>query len=145
MTLSPKDFWNKQIVDLIQYGFPLDFDWTCKLQSTEINHTSGLQNLDHIESYITEESAFNAMYGPFNEPLIDLHISPLMTRTKQNSAKKRTIMELSWPNGFSVNDGVKRDQYLGSYFTLHCPSLDHIPDALKHLGLPGPLVQDRYK
>ena len=73
------------------------------------------------------------MYGPFNEPPIDLHISPLMTRTKQNSDEKRTIMDLSWPKGFSVNDGVKRDQYLGSYFILHYP-LDHITDALKHLG-----------
>ena len=72
------------------------------------------------------------MYGPFNEPPIDLHISPLMTRTKQNSDKRRTITDLSWPEGLSVNDGVKRS--LGSYFTLHYPSLDHITDALKHLG-----------
>ena len=78
--------------------------------------------------------AFNAMYGPFNEPPIDLYISPLMTRTKQNSDKKRTIMDLSWPKGFSVNNGFRKDQYLGSYFTLHYPSLDHITDALKHLG-----------
>ena len=129
-----KQFWDKQIVDLIQYGFPLDFDRTCQLQSTEINHTSALQNLDHIESYITEQCAFNAMNGPFKEPPIELHISPSMTRSKQNSNKRRTIMDPSWPKVFSVNDGVKRDQYLGSYFTLHYPSLDHITDALKHLG-----------
>ena len=65
-----KNFWYKQIVDLIQYGFPLDFDRTYELQSTETNHISGLQNLDHIESYITEEFEFNAMYGPFKEPPI---------------------------------------------------------------------------
>ena len=43
-------------------------------------------------------------------------------------------MDLSWPKGFSVNNGFRKDQYLGSYFTLHYPSLDHITDALKHLG-----------
>ena len=129
-----KNFWDKQIVDLIQHGFPLDFDRTCELQSTETNHTSGLQNLDHIENYITEECAFNAMYGPFKGPSIELHIYPLMTRSKQNSDKRGTIIDLSWPKGFSVNDGVKRDQYLGTYFTLHYPSLDNITVALKHLG-----------
>ena len=75
-------FWDKQIVDLIQYGFPLDFDRNCELQSTEINHTSGLQNVDHIEKYITEECAFNAMYGPFKEPPIELHISPFNDKVK---------------------------------------------------------------
>ena len=129
-----KNFWVKQIVDAIQYGFPLDFDRSCQLQSTDTNHTSGLQHLDHIESYIMEQCALNAMYGPFKEPPIELHVSPLMSRTKQNSNKRMTIMDLSWPRGFSVNDGVIRDQYVGSYFTLHYPSLDHITDALKHLG-----------
>ena len=31
-----------------------------------------------------------------------------MVRDKQNSDKKRTIMDLSWPKGFSVNDGVAK-------------------------------------
>ena len=43
-------------------------------------------------------------------------------------------MDLSWPKGFSVNDGVERDQYLVFYFTLHYPSLNHITDALNNLG-----------
>ena len=114
----------------------MDFPWILirELQSTDTNHVSGLQYLDHIENYITEECAFNAMYGPFQEPPITLHISPLMTRSKQNSEKRRTIMDLSWPKGMSVNDGVQRDQYLGTYFTLHYPSLDNITNALKQLG-----------
>ena len=48
-------------------------------------------------------------------------------------------MDLSWPKGCSVNDGVKRDQYLGTYFTLHYPFLDNIANALKQLG-PQALV-----
>ena len=82
-----KFFWDSQLVDLIQYGFPLDFDRTRELQSADTNHVSGLQHLDHIENYVTEECAFNAMYGPFQEPPIALHISPLMTRSKQNYNK----------------------------------------------------------
>ena len=54
---------------------------TCQLQSTEIYHTLG-QHLNLVESYIMEECAFNAMYGPFMEPPIELHVTPLMMRTK---------------------------------------------------------------
>ena len=122
---------------------PLDFDRACEWRSTEINHTSALQNLDHIKNYIAEECAFNAMYGTFNEPPIGLHISPLMTMTKQNLDKKRTIMNLSWPKGFSVNNGVRRDQYLGSCFTLPFSGSYH--RCFETSRSPGPLIQDRSK
>ena len=136
MAFPPSKFLGQANCRLNTIWIPTDFDRTCELKSTETNHVSGLQNLDHIESYITEECEFNAMYGPFKQPPIRLHISPLMTRSKQNSNKRRTNMDLSWPKGFSVNDGVKRDQYSG---TLHYPSLDNITNALKQLG-PQALV-----
>ena len=43
-------------------------------------------------------------------------------------------MDLSWPKGISVNDGVGKNKYLGSYFTLRYPSLDHITQVLSELG-----------
>ena len=43
-------------------------------------------------------------------------------------------MELSWPKGLSVDDGVAKNKYLGSYFTLCYPSLDNITQALCELG-----------
>ena len=74
------------------------------------------------------------MHGPFTEKPFPLHVSPLMVQDKQNSDKKRTIMDLSWPKGLSVNDGVAKNKYLGSYFTLRYPSLDHITQVLSELG-----------
>ena len=38
-----------------------------------------------------------------------------MTREKQDSASRHTVMDLSWPNGFSVNDAVHKCKYLDSY------------------------------
>ena len=35
------DYWDKQLVDLQEFGFPLDFDRKCELHSTEENHASG--------------------------------------------------------------------------------------------------------
>ena len=57
-----------------------------------------------------------------------------MTREKQNSDNRRTIVDLSWPLGQSVNAGVKKNSYLGTYFDLKYPSIDHIVKKLKLLG-----------
>ena len=59
-------------------------------------------------------------------------ISPLMTRTKQNSSKHRTILKLFWPKGASVNAGVKKNTCLGTYLKLCYHSLDDITTALRN-------------
>ena len=43
-------------------------------------------------------------------------------------------MDLSFPVGQSVNSGVPKDKYLGSYFELKYPSVDDILHSLKQLG-----------
>ena len=63
-----------------------------------------------------------------------MHISPLVTRIKPGSDNRRTIVDLSWLYGFSVNDWVCKNKYLDSYYYLSYPSVDHIVDHLKHLG-----------
>ena len=62
------------------------------------------------------------------------HISPFLTRHKSNSDNRRVIVDLSWPGGQSLNDGVKKDRYLNTYFDLKYPSVDNIVDKLKQLG-----------
>ena len=129
-----KDYWDRQLVDLLHYGFPLDFDRTCPLASTSNNHTSALTDIDHVRRYVEEELQHEAIIGPFNDIPCDLHVSPLMTRAKQDSDKKRTIMDLSWPHNLSVNAGVKKNVYLDTIYELHYPSIDNITDSLVKLG-----------
>ena len=62
-----------------------------------------------------------------------------MTREKQGSDNRRTIVDLSWPHGCSINDGVHKNRYLDSYYYLSYPSIDNIVDRLKNLG-PGALL-----
>ena len=133
------DYWDKQLPDLIDYGFPIDFDRTCPLLSTEKNHSSAQQFPRDIEAYLDNEVTYNAMYGPFHKKPISMHISPLMTREKPGSDNRRTIVDLSWPHGSSVNHGVERNKYLQAYYHLSYPSVDHIVDYLKPLG-PGALI-----
>ena len=43
-------------------------------------------------------------------------------------------MDLSFPKGFSINDGVLKDTYLGTNFQMHYPSIDSIIRTLNELG-----------
>ena len=128
------DYWDQQLLDLLEYGFPIDFDWNSALTSTFVNHISALQNVDHVAKYLTEEFQHEAIMGPFIKPPFPIHISPLMTRDKQDSLQKRTIMDLSWPKGLSVNNGVDKDKYLDTTYTLNYPSVDNITASLCKLG-----------
>ena len=60
-----KDFWDKQLVDLLEYGFPLDFDRDAPLMSTEENHASAKNFASDVQTYISEELKHGAMLGPF--------------------------------------------------------------------------------
>ena len=42
-------------------------------------------------------------------------------------------MDLSFPKGLSINDGVLKDTYLGTDFQMHYPSIDSIIRTLNEL------------
>ena len=128
------DYFDQQILDLIQFGFPLDFDRNTVLCSTYKNHASAYEFASHVDKYIQEELGHGAIMGPFNTPPIPLHISPFMTRPKPDSDTRRTIIDLSWPKGHSVNDGVGKQSYLKTDFLLKYPSVDSIIRTLNKLG-----------
>ena len=129
-----QSYWDNQLVDLIQFGFPLDFNRDIDLQSTDVNHTSALTYPDHVSKYIREEIQYGAIWGPFKDLPFHCHVSPFLTREKPNSSNRRVILDLSFPPGHSVNDGVDKDKYLGSYFELKYPSVDDIVHSLRQLG-----------
>ena len=74
------------------------------------------------------------MLGPFINPPFDLHISPFMSIEKSDSDKRRIIVDLSWPKGFSVNDAVEQDSYLGTNFALTLPTIDHVIKSVLKFG-----------
>ena len=128
------NYFDQQLPDLIEFGFPLSFDRNLNLTSTPHNHPSAIQFLDHVDKYIQEELAHQAIIGPFDEMPFKIHISPFMTRDKAGSNTRRTIVDLSWPKGASVNDGVLKDSYLGTDFQMHYPSVDSIIQQVIETG-----------
>ena len=76
-------YWDAQLSDLLEFGFPLDASRDNQFISTEVNHALALRNVHHVQSYIEEKLKFNAILGPFDNKPIPLHVSPLMVRDKQ--------------------------------------------------------------
>ena len=129
------DYWDQQLLQLLEFGFPLDFNRQCPLKFEGNNHASAIQHPSDIEAYLQEECQFGAILGPFKEnPIQGGHCSPFMTRHKPNSERRRVIIDLSWPVGALVNAGIDKNTYLGSEFELTFPSVDDITNALKQLG-----------
>ena len=91
------DYWDQQLANLIQHGFPLDFNRDQHLQATIENHASAINYTADVEEYLGTELNHKAIIGPFAEPSFPIYTSPLMTNPKQESAKHRTIVDLSWP------------------------------------------------
>ena len=98
-------YWDKQLLQLIEFGFPLDFNRSCPLIHESGNHKS----------------------------IASGHCSPFMSKSKPNSDRRRVIIDLSWPLGASVNAGIDKTSYLGSPFSLTFPTVNDITSELTRL------------
>ena len=132
------------LLDCLEFGWPTNFQAGAPLRSTFENHGSGVAYLDHVDSYVRTELKHDALLGPFQvPPVFPLHLNPLMTRPKKTppgqSPARRVIMDMSWPHGESVNDGIPSDYYLSGPFEVHLPSVDFMANRLRTLG-PGALM-----
>ena len=129
------NYWDDQLVDLLELRFPLYFDRSFNLFSVEDNHKSAKEYEEHVKHYL-QELDHGAILGPFKSKPINLHFSPFMTRDKPDSQWRCTTVDLSWPCGTSVNAGVQKHIYLNSKFALTYPSVHQIVNKILQLG-PG--------
>ena len=130
-----QNYWDQQLPLLIRYGFPLDFNPASPLHHEEINHASANLFVQDVAHYLQEETSFTAILGPFDSPPIkNMHISPFMTRPKPSSDHRRVIIDLSYPKGQSVNQGVSSEQYLNTAFILSLPTIDNITQKIRKYG-----------
>ena len=122
-------------MQLIRFGFPLDFNRACNIKNEPGNHKSAVDYSCDIDAYIAEEQKYDAILGPYDEkPIHGGHSSPYMTRSKPNSDRRRVIIDLRWPIGASVNAGIDKNAYLDAPFALTFPTVDDITNELKCLG-----------
>ena len=128
------EYWDQQLLQLLEVGFPLDFNRNCPLRCEYKNHSSATEYPAHVEAYIKKETEHEAILGTFTKnPIEGGHCSPFMTRSKPNCDRRRVIVDLSWPIGESVNACIDKNMYLGSQLDLTFPSVDHITEEEKRI------------
>ena len=130
-------YHDKQIIEGLKFGWP-----TGRLPSlpdpevTFKNHKGATDYTQALREYINKEKTKGAIIGPFKEiPFQDrVGISPLSTRPKRQSLDRRVIVDLSFPPGKSVNDGMIKDNYLGFLAHLKFPRTDDQAMRIAQLG-----------
>ena len=111
------------IVQHLEYGFPLGLDELPELKSSLRNHGSSYAYYSHVDKFITEEIQFGGLAGPFvGVPWWDTIISPLMTAPKKPSSR-RTVFDASFGD-HSLNNATPGDVYLGQPCVYTYPSID---------------------
>ena len=139
------DYHDNEIVDWLRYGFSISHDNSIgDPVPAKINHRGAVWYPQAIDKYFQKEIALGATIGPFIIPpfISKIGISPLSSRPKRDTSDRRVILDLSFPLGFSVNDGISKTQYCGETIKLTYPTLDKLIERIVQLG-PGCLLFKR--
>lgn len=115
----PDQQFRKLIVEGLRDGFRVGFDYPHHCRSSKRNLLSSLQQPQVIRDYLAEECAAGRVIGPLQPddfPLVQ--VSPFGVIPKKTPGKWRLIVDLSAPDGHSVNDGVSSGLCSLDYVTI---------------------------
>ena len=131
-----QNYSDKEITNFLEFGWPIGFIASVWAESNHKNHPSAIVYPEQVEGYLKTEMFHQAMLGPFSHsPFKEgTHVSPLLTRPKRNSEKRRIILDLSWPKGASVNSYIPPDSYLGKQYKLTYPNIDDLCHLIQKYG-----------
>ncbi len=129
-------YWDSSLIDCLEFGFPLSYTALVPPTGDNKNHATAHQFPDHVTQYLLQERQHDALAGPFLEDPFTpwFTTSPLLTRAKRDSDKRRIIVDLSWPPGGAVNDGVMYQTWLGEEYKLKLPTTDNVESLITKHG-----------
>ena len=102
-----------ELIQFMEYGFPLGLVEAPVLSPCTRNHGSSYQYYPHIDKFVSGEIRRNGLTGPFNTPpWQDMMISPMMTAPKKPDSR-RPVFDATFGD-FSLNNCTPNDCYLGT-------------------------------
>ena len=124
------------LVEMLHYGFPAGYTGTDPPLTGLQNHSSATRNPTHVDKYLNTELSHEALLGPFpSDPFSEwFHTNPAMTRPKKDSDDFRVILDLSFPDGASVNHHVPQHTLDYSDFKFQLPTPDLLANRIIQLG-----------
>ena len=122
-----------QLIDFVRFGFPLGYLGPVSDTTFTPNHESAVNFPDHVDRFLREEMACGAFVGPFKAPPFSgwCHTSPLMTRPKGDTNKRRVITDLTFPHESSINSYIMKNSALGHIRPHSLPTITDIVDIVR--------------
>lgn len=130
------NYHDKEICSFLRFGWPIGFHNSSPPSSVEDNHASAANHLKEVKEFIQTELGHGALVGPFSAPPFQpwSRCSPIMTRPKKETSERRVIVDLSFPIGFGVNDGIDTLSYFGRDVSYTLPSIKDFITVLQKEG-----------
>lgn len=119
---------DNKICDYLEFGWPINYSANFLPHPTPDNHLSAMQYSAHVQEFLDFECGLGAMLGPFTHPPYTpwFQTSPIMTRPKKDTLKRRVIIDLSFPEGRGVNAGIPKHSYEGLDLSYSLPTISDL-------------------
>lgn len=138
LALHPDGQYVNYLVAGLKEGFRIGFDYrTHRCRKCKENMRSAKQHPQVVREYIQKECEAGRILGPLDPQLFpEVHVSRFGVIPKTDPGKWRLILDLSSPEGSSVNDGISPERCSLSYMTV-----DDAARAIKKTGRGSQLAK----
>ena len=127
-----KDYPKKDLLDKLEFGFPIGTELHPDLDPAMKNHSSSYMYFSWLDKFCVKEIQACSISGPFGSaPFSSYHISPMMTSFKKPN-KRRCVFDASF--GISLNKSTPKEFYLDNRTDYDFPSLDDFQDMIIKVG-----------
>ena len=124
---------NVELIQHLEFGFPIGLDSTPDLESSTRNHGSAYQWFSHVDKFICTELREGGLTGPFKlGPWWNTVISPVMTAHKK-PASRRTVFDATFGDK-SINKSTPSDSYMGQPTHYTFPKIEDYKEMILTAG-----------
>ena len=124
-----------EIIQFLEYGFPLGLSSLPDLECTPRNHGSAYMWFEHVDKFVCTEITEGGLSGPFQKaPWWNTIISPLMTAHKKVRSR-RTVFDATFGER-SLNNSTPSDYYMGLPCKYTFPKIQDYKEMILKCG-PG--------
>ena len=126
------EYYRKDLVDYLEFGFPIGVDPDGQTEPTLKNHSSSYMFYTHMDKFCLKEISKAGISGPYGAvPFSQYQLSPLMTSHKKPSSR-RAVFDASF--GLSLNKITPPDYYLHYRAEYDFPNLDNLETLILKAG-----------
>ena len=117
----PDRAYREYLVNGIREGFRVGYDYSggLAIRSSSSNMLSAREKPEVIREYLAKECSEGRVFGPLDQSQFPfVHTSPFGVIPKGSSGKWRLIVDMSAPEGASINDGISASASSLSYVSV---------------------------